>query len=77
MIPLFAVAHPTMKNITVSVPDDIYLEARVWAARNNTSVSALVRDFLTGLPELPPAQMGFGEVGADNFAYPPLPPPLL
>jgi plasmid stability protein len=35
-----------MKNITVSIPDEIYREARVSAARRGTSVSALVRDFL-------------------------------
>jgi plasmid stability protein len=35
-----------VKNITVSVPDDIYRKARVRAAELDTSVSALVRDFL-------------------------------
>jgi plasmid stability protein len=33
-------------NITVSVPDDIYRRARVKAAEQQTSVSALVRTFL-------------------------------
>jgi hypothetical protein len=41
-----------MKNITVTIPDETYLEARVWAAQNSTSVSALVRDFLATLPDL-------------------------
>ena len=36
-------------NITVTVPDEIYQRARVVAARQRTSVSALVRDFLNGL----------------------------
>jgi plasmid stability protein len=40
-----------MKNITVSLPDGIYRRARVKAAERDTSVSALVREFLTGLSE--------------------------
>ena len=36
----------TVKNITVTVNDDIYHRARVWAAQANTTVSALVRQFL-------------------------------
>ncbi len=35
-----------MKNITVSVPDDVYRNARVAAAQRDTSVSALVVAFL-------------------------------
>ena len=38
----------TVKNITVSVPDQVYRRARMRAARD-TSVSALVRDFLASL----------------------------
>ena len=40
-----------MKNITVSLPDEIYRRARIRAAERDTSVSALVREFLTGLGE--------------------------
>ncbi len=36
-----------MKNITVSVPDDVYRQARVKAAERDSTVSAVVRDFLT------------------------------
>lgn len=36
-------------NITVSLPSDVYRRARIRAAEENTSVSALVREFLTGL----------------------------
>jgi hypothetical protein len=39
-----------MKNITLSVDDEVYHAARVEAARRQTSLSALVRNFLTGLP---------------------------
>jgi plasmid stability protein len=38
-----------MKNITVSVDDDTYRQARIKAAERDTSVSALVRQFLTEL----------------------------
>jgi hypothetical protein len=39
-----------MKNITVSVDDETYRRARMVAAARDTSVSALVRDFLRDLP---------------------------
>lgn len=35
-----------MKNITVSVDDEVYRQARIKAAEANTSVSGLVRDCL-------------------------------
>lgn len=38
-----------MKNITVSVDDQTYRKARIKAAERDTSVSALVREFLTAL----------------------------
>lgn len=38
-----------MKNITVSVSEDVYRKARIKAAELDTSVSALVRDFLQSL----------------------------
>jgi plasmid stability protein len=38
-----------MKNITVSVDDETYRRARVKAAEQDTSVSALVRRFLAEL----------------------------
>jgi plasmid stability protein len=38
-----------MKNITVSVDDDTYRLARIKAAERATSMSALVRQFLTEL----------------------------
>lgn len=39
----------TVKTITVSLPDDVYRRARVKAAERDSSVSALVREFLIGL----------------------------
>ncbi len=38
-----------MKNITVSVPDDVYRRARIRAAEEGRSVSALVVEFLNSL----------------------------
>ena len=38
-----------MKNITVSVPDDVYSTARRQAADRNTSVSQLVAEYLRSL----------------------------
>jgi len=38
-----------VKNITVTIDDEIYRRARIKAAERDTSVSALVRRFLTDL----------------------------
>ena len=38
-----------MKNITVSVDDETYRQARIKAAERDTSVSALVKQFLAAL----------------------------
>lgn len=40
-----------MKNITITVPEDVYRRARIKAAERDTSVSALVRQFLMSLGE--------------------------
>ena len=41
----------TVKNLTVSVPDDVYRNARIAAAQRDTSVSALVVAFLEQLSD--------------------------
>jgi plasmid stability protein len=38
-----------VKNITVSIPDEVYRAARIRAAEQGTSVSALVADYLRSL----------------------------
>jgi plasmid stability protein len=38
-----------VKNITISIDDEVYRRARIRAAQEDTSVSALVRDFLVQL----------------------------
>jgi plasmid stability protein len=40
-----------VKNITLSVPDDVYREARVRAAERGSSVSALVAEYLRSLSD--------------------------
>jgi hypothetical protein len=41
----------TVKNLTVTLPDDVYRNARIAAARRDTSVSALVVAYLQGLSD--------------------------
>jgi plasmid stability protein len=38
-----------VSNITLNVPEDVLQNARVLAAKRNTTVNAMVRDYLTGL----------------------------
>lgn len=38
-----------MKNITLSIDDETYRQARIQAAQQGTTVSALVRDYLNAL----------------------------
>jgi antitoxin component of RelBE/YafQ-DinJ toxin-antitoxin module len=40
-----------MKNITVTVNEEIYHKARVCAAERKSTISALVKDFLTKIVE--------------------------
>lgn len=47
-----------MKNITVAVDDDVYRQARIAAAERDTSVSALVRDYLVSLGKQRDARNG-------------------
>lgn len=41
-----------MKNITLSVEDDVLATVRKYAAANNTTVNALVRDYLSRVARL-------------------------
>lgn len=40
-----------MKNITVKIDDETYRKARVRAAQNGTSVSAMVQEFLSKMED--------------------------
>ena len=42
-----------MKHITVAVPEDVYRTARIRAAERDTSVSALVAEYLRSLAGAP------------------------
>ena len=42
-----------MKNITVSVSDEAYRQARIWAAARNVSLSRIVAYLLETLPDQP------------------------
>jgi hypothetical protein len=48
-----------MKNITVTIPDDAYREARVWAAERGISLSKVVAYLLEHLPRHPAANRRF------------------
>jgi hypothetical protein len=39
-----------MKNITVCISDNTYRQARIWAARRDTSVSAVITTLFENLP---------------------------
>lgn len=41
-----------MRNITVSLSDESYYRARLWAARHDTSLTGLVRSILDDLPRI-------------------------
>ncbi len=55
-----------MKNITVKVTDVAYLQARVWAAEHQTSVSAAVAWFLEDLPRHKGAARHFSQPDFEN-----------
>lgn len=40
-----------MKNITVTVPDEVYRAVGLAAAKRNTSISTLVREYLISISE--------------------------
>jgi hypothetical protein len=57
-----------MRNITVAINDQVYHDVRVWCARRDTSVSAVVQRFLEDLPRLKQAR---------QFPLPDAPPPRI
>jgi hypothetical protein len=59
-----------MKNITVCVSDQTYRSARVWAAKRDTSVSAVVRYLLETLPGIQRVAQAFPVANS----APPTPP---
>jgi hypothetical protein len=57
-----------MRNITVAINDQVYRDVRVWCARRDTSVSAVVQRFREDLPRLKDAR---------HFPLPDAPPPKI
>jgi hypothetical protein len=53
-----------MKNVTIALDDEVHRKARIRAAELGTSLSALVKDYLTGLAAggEPAAPTGFREI---------------
>lgn len=52
-----------MRNITISLTDDIYRTARVWAAERDTHVSAVVQYLIESLPDIDRANRAFPMAG--------------
>jgi len=64
-----------MRNITVTIPDDCYTRARVWAAQRDTSVSAVVRYILETMPGVPRAVKAFPLANSHPLSAKPAPEP--
>jgi hypothetical protein len=48
-----------MRNITVTIPDDAYRRARIWAAEHDTSLSAVVKYLLETMPGIKRSNLAF------------------
>ncbi|WP_058188863.1 hypothetical protein [Terracidiphilus gabretensis] len=57
-----------MRNITVSVPDEVYTAARTYANPHETSISSMVADFLFTLPHCRQTHPQLKELGEPGFA---------
>jgi plasmid stability protein len=55
-----------MKNITVSIDDDLYRAARIKAAQQSTSISGLFRDFLVQLTADESGETGFQRLAREE-----------
>jgi hypothetical protein len=63
-----------MKNITVTVSDKSYREARVWAAQHDSSLSRIVQYLIETLPGIRRAALAFPGANT-NPERPETPPP--
>jgi plasmid stability protein len=65
-----------MRNITVTIPDDAYRRARIWAAEHDTSVSAVVKFLLETLPGIKRSNLAFPARNSNpvNTSAPSTPP---
>lgn len=56
-----------MKNITVSIDDDLYRQARIKAAEQSTSISALFKNFLIRLTSNESAETEFQRLAREEL----------
>jgi hypothetical protein len=66
-----------MKNITVSLHEETYRQAKVFAALNDTTVSSLVREFLESLDDSPYLRPELLEADLDPELGTPSPSPRI
>jgi hypothetical protein len=62
-----------MKNITLSAPEDVIAEARIYAKEHNTTVNQLIREFLIELVKKDDRELlvkQFDELVSKNACYP-------
>ncbi len=62
-----------MKNVTITIDDETHRLARIRAAELGTSLSALVKGYLNGLADGPPAPTGVREMQMGFSAEPYVP----
>lgn len=55
-----------MKNITISIDDDLYRQARIKAAEQSTSISALFKNFLVRLTVSEAAETEFQRLAREE-----------
>ena len=65
-----------MRNITISIDEETYRRARIWAAERGTSVSAMVKCILVTLPSRAPARRPRPEPAVDSPSRQPVAEPL-
>ncbi len=59
-----------MKNVTIALDDEIHRQARVYAAEQGTSLSALVKEYLSELVNEDPQYKGVREMHMPYIAEP-------
>jgi hypothetical protein len=59
-----------MKNITVSISDEGYRQARIWAAERNVSLSRIVAYLLETLPDTPRSARRFPRPATPSHSVP-------
>lgn len=58
-----------MKNVTITLPDEVALQARIWAAEADTSVSSFLCGMLTARME---TESRYKQAGQEFLSRPPV-----